>query len=84
MAKGLLCSIVVLRVIGQKTAKLVLSLKSLVVRTIAGRRPDCSCPAWGLKSIHTASPRSGTLVNSTILHRQLEVQHQSHHEGYLL
>src|SRR5260370_26854387 len=39
---------------------LVLSLYSAGLSTSAGRCPDCSCPAWGVKFSQTISPDSGT------------------------
>ena len=43
-------------VIGQTSAKLVTLLKKSLLITKAGRRPVCSWPLFGLKSIVTMSP----------------------------
>ena len=42
------------------TASRALALYARGDRTSAGRRPRCSCPAWGSKVSHTKSPASGT------------------------
>ena len=53
-------------VMGQRRARLVLSLYDLGLRTRAGLCPDCSWPAWGLKLSHTMSPLVGMYWGFTI------------------
>src|SRR5262245_17766896 len=55
-----------LRVIGQttRTDERVLYVRD--VRTIAGRRPPCSCPTGRPKSIQRGSPASGAAAFATL------------------
>jgi len=46
-------------VTGQHSANPTRPLYNLGDKTMAGRLPACSWPAWGFISIHTRSPRSG-------------------------
>jgi len=46
-------------VIGQTTAKPVFSVKTFDESTSAGRRPACSLPLVGSKSVQIRSPASG-------------------------
>ena len=55
-------------VIGQQRASPTFRLYASGERIKTGRRPACSCPAWGLRLIQTMSPRAGaTSFSTTIL-----------------
>lgn len=63
-------------VMGQKSARLLILLYASGEMTIAGRRPLCSCPLVGSKSIHTISPRRGVCFIATIPHCHAHVPNQ--------
>ena len=53
--------------LGHMIARRVFALYCVGDKIRAGRLFACSWPAWGLKSIHTASPRSGIYEGSVAM-----------------